>query len=145
MTDLKYVALKSEGTVSGLKGYIAVCTNLSHGEEVTSRGKVSPTHPQVQGSQTISSRAWSGEKSYHALPESWLNPGFTPESEGKFEFENWVLTHQLILICEGLSAANYIFLFQMYIWDIIEVVPEPGQPLTKNKLKVRGVTSTPEL
>ena len=40
VTDLKYVALKSEGTVSGLKGYISVCTNFSHGEEVTSRGKV---------------------------------------------------------------------------------------------------------
>ncbi len=38
--DLKYVALKSEGTVSGLKGYISIATNFSHGEEVTSRGKV---------------------------------------------------------------------------------------------------------
>ena len=43
VTDLKYVALKSEGTVSGLKGYISVCTNFSHGEEVTSRGKVHPS------------------------------------------------------------------------------------------------------
>ena len=42
VTDLKYVALKSEGTLSGLKGYVSVCTNFSHGEEVTSRGKVNP-------------------------------------------------------------------------------------------------------
>ena len=41
VTSLKYVSLKSEETVSGFKGYVAIGTNYSLGEEILSRGRVS--------------------------------------------------------------------------------------------------------
>lgn len=38
---MKTVSLRSEETVSGLKGYVAAGTCLMQGEEVTCRGRVS--------------------------------------------------------------------------------------------------------
>ncbi|KAK1120310.1 cleavage and polyadenylation specificity factor subunit 1 [Acipenser oxyrinchus oxyrinchus] len=40
VTCMKTVALKSEETVSGLKGYVAAGTCLMQGEEVTCRGRI---------------------------------------------------------------------------------------------------------
>ena len=41
VTTLVNVSLRSEGTISGFKGYCAMGTNFSLGEEVQSRGRVS--------------------------------------------------------------------------------------------------------
>lgn len=41
VTCMKTVSLRSEETVSGLKGYVAAGTCLMQGEEVTCRGRVS--------------------------------------------------------------------------------------------------------
>ncbi|NWY08125.1 CPSF1 factor, partial [Nothoprocta ornata] len=89
VTCMKTVSLKSEETVSGLKGYIAVGTCLMQGEEVTCRGRVS----DGDGDGAIRGRP-------PRRPRRSRNP------------------------------------LQILIMDIIEVVPEPGQPLTKNKFKV---------
>lgn len=62
VTCVRNVSLASEGTTSGLKGYIAISTNYCYGEDVPNRGKI------------------------------------------------WIL-------------------------DLIEVVPEPDRPLTRNKIK----------
>lgn len=62
VTCVKNVSLASEGTTSGLKGYIALSTNYCYGEDVPNRGRI-------------------------------------------------------------------------FILDLIEVVPEPDRPLTKNKIK----------
>lgn len=40
VTALKYVLLKSEETVSGVKGYVAIGTNFSLGEDILARGRV---------------------------------------------------------------------------------------------------------
>lgn len=44
VTCMKTVALRSQETVSGLKGYVAAGTCLMQGEEVTCRGRVSSSH-----------------------------------------------------------------------------------------------------
>lgn len=49
VTCMKTVALRSQETVSGLKGYIAAGTCLMQGEEVTCRGRVS-SHRQTHTS-----------------------------------------------------------------------------------------------
>lgn len=96
VTCMKTVALRSQETVSGLKGYIAAGTCLMQGEEVTCRGRVSS-----------------------------LNT--TPEFLSFFVKEVWKTSACWIF---------FVFSVQILILDIIEVVPEPGQPLTKNKFKV---------
>ena len=40
-TALKHVLLKSQETVSGVKGYIAIGTSYTFGEEIVSKGRVS--------------------------------------------------------------------------------------------------------
>lgn len=90
MTCMKTVSLRSEETVSGLKGYVAAGTCLMQGEEVTCRGRVSA----------------SGQGPVCQQPLCVPSRGHLPPCT------------------------------QILIMDVIEVVPEPGQPLTKNKFKV---------
>ena len=41
VTCMHNVSLKSEGTVSGLKAYVAIGTNYAYSEDFTCRGRVS--------------------------------------------------------------------------------------------------------
>lgn len=88
VTCMKTVSLRSEETVSGLKGYVAAGTCLMQGEEVTCRGR-------VRGRCVGGTGGLCRPHVTHRPPSS-----------------------------------------QILIMDVIEVVPEPGQPLTKNKFKV---------
>ncbi|KAG8515410.1 Cleavage and polyadenylation specificity factor subunit 1 [Galemys pyrenaicus] len=92
VTCMKTVSLRSEETVSGLKGYVAAGTCLMQGEEVTCRGRVR-----------------AGRQGPGGLP----SPPGPPAT------------------CSCPASSQ-----QILIMDVIEVVPEPGQPLTKNKFKV---------
>lgn len=91
MTCMKTVSLRSEETVSGLKGYVAAGTCLMQGEEVTCRGRVRGRLAGVGSAR-------------QPRPFPCTSPTLLPR--------------------------------QILIMDVIEVVPEPGQPLTKNKFKV---------
>ena len=33
----------------------------------------------------------------------------------------------------------FVFSVQILVFDVVDVIPEPGKPLTKHKLKVSGV------
>lgn len=50
---MQMIDLRSEGTVSGLKGYIVCGTNFAYGEDITSHGRVNKLRVLLDGNSKL--------------------------------------------------------------------------------------------
>lgn len=75
VTCMKTVSLRSEETVSGLKGYVAAGTCLMQGEEVTCRGRVSSQRARTRVPAAPVRSLMSPPPSLHADPDHGRDRG----------------------------------------------------------------------